>query len=296
MGFLTGPVHTLTDWNVEYNGFLIGPTTQFEVPQGGTDILDMAAVKTMDVSRVWADGSFSGPDFSDVLLPQVQVEIGGTSLANFQANVAAFRGAFSPQAAGLPLWVKVPGMPPLGVLAKPHKRSIPADWGWNAGLITAGLQFRCTDPWWQSVPRTVLLAAAGGQVSGLVFPMFNVASGTYAVPGVADFGSTSTVAASAVLTNAGNTPAWPVVFIPGPWPGGSIFLGGQAVTYTGTLQASDSLVIDYATGLATLNGSVDRTYNLTSRQFTSVPAGGSVSVFFSAPSGTAQVTTADIWR
>lgn len=297
MGYLTGPVNNLIDYQVEFNGLLLGYPTQYEIPQGGHDFLDLAAVKTMETQRIWADGSFAGPDYSDVLLPQMQVEVGGSSLTNFQANVTALRNAFTIQATDLPLWFKMPGMPVMGMPVRVHKRSIPADWGWNGGLITCAFQFRApTSPAWQSVPRTVTLAAAGSTVSGLVFPMFNVASGTYAVPGVADFGSTGVGSSSGVLTNAGNAPAWPVVTVPGPSSGFTVQVGTGYVTYAGTLGASDSLVIDFATGLATLNGTADRTYLLTSRQFLPVPAGGSLSVFFTSPSGTCTVQTADIWR
>jgi hypothetical protein len=297
MGYLTGPVNTLTDYQVEFNGFLMGTPTAYEIPQGGHDFLDLAAVKTMETPRIWADGSFAGPDFSDVPLPQLTVEVGGANLAGFQANVAALRSAFTIQTGDLPLWFKMPGMPAMGMPVRVHKRSIPADWGWNGGLITCAFQFRGpSSPGWQSVPRTVSLSSSGAAVSGLVFPMFNVASGTYAVPGVADYGSTVVAGSSGTLTNAGNTVAWPVVTVPGPSAGFTVSLDGNQVTYSGGLQAGDVLVVDYATGLATLNGQVDRTYLLTSRMFSPVVALGTSTVFFTAASGTCQVTTADIWR
>lgn len=297
MGYLTGPVNNLIDYQVEFNGLLMGSPTQYEIPQGGHDFLDLASVKTMETQRIWADGSFAGPDYSDVPLPQLTVEVGGSNLTNFQANVQALRDAFTIQVSDLPLWFKMPGRPAMGMPVRVHKRSIPADWGWLGGLVTCGFQFRGpTSPAWQSVPRTVSLASSGSNVSGLVFPMFNVAAGTYVVPGVADFGGTGITASSGVLTNAGNTNAWPVVTIPGPNSGFTVQAAGGYVTYTGTLGASDSLVIDYSTGLATLNGTADRTYLLSSRQFMPVPPGGSASVFFTSPSGTCTVQTADIWR
>lgn len=296
MSYLTGPVNNLQDYQVEFNGFLMGPGTNYELPQGTADFLNMPPVKNMDVQRIWADGSFSGPDFADVFLPQLEVEVYGPDLPTFQAAVLAFRNAFSPGAVALPFWVKVPGAPAMGLSAKVNKRDIPLTWGWNGGLITAQLQFRVTDPVWQSVPRTAHVAASGSSQSGLVFPMFNVASGTYVVPGVADFGSTVVTSASATLTNAGNTPAWPVVTVPGPSAGFTVILDGNQVVYRTALQTSDSVSIDYATGLATLNGLVDRTTSLGLRQFSAVPAGGSSSLFLSAASGTGQATTADMWR
>lgn len=478
--FLTGPVNNLTDYQVEFGGLLLGNGTQFRIPLGGINFLDLGSVKTMDVQRVWADGSFAGPDFSDVLLPKLDLKIiGGGSLTQFQANVAALQAVATVQATGQGLWFKLPGFPVMGLMARVGQRSIPVDERWlRAGYTIASLQFRAPDPAWQSVPRSLTLAASGSVVSGLVFPMFTPASYPYpvrtnwalnpdfetnttswnsaisatltrttsqfhsgtaslqvvtpgavvlegaystpaAIPGlttgapysgsiwvmapagaamealvntigtggsvpilrftgtgswqlvtlpnntanssvnpyilvrtsgvaaaqaitfylddvlieltatpgaqftgatpnangvdygwtgtphastsvaytpVADFGATNTASSSGVLTNSGNTPAWPVVTIPGPSTGFTVQVGGGYVTYIGTLQASDTLVIDYSTGQATLNGTADRTALLTSRQFNPVPAGGTVSVFFTAPSGTCTIQTADIWR
>lgn len=471
MPFLTGPVHTLQDFQVEYNGFLMGAGTPYELPQGTADFLNMAPVKSMDVQRVWSNGSWSGPDFADVMLPQMKVEISGYPLSQFQANVAAFRQAFSPQPVGLPFWVKVPGMPAMGVLAKPNKRDIPQDWGWNGGLITATLQLRVTDPVWQSVPRTITLAASGANQSGLSFPLFTPATYPYPSrtnyctnpgfevdtsswgaggnaptltrdtsmhngawstasmkiawpnaaydstaarytvssstapsgsvwtasadvyvpagnpgvriymgdfntgaqsaattttgqwvrvnvtftvggssglfldfrPGVAttgteicyvdnvllekvstvgtyfdgsfhdcswaaaanasvsylytpvlDFGGSATTPSSGQVVNTGNAPCWPVVTVPGPSSGFTILLDGNTVTYGGTLQSSDVVTVDYATGQATLNATVDRTTALTSRQFSPVAPASVSTVLFSASTGTAQVTVADM--
>lgn len=296
---LTAPVNNLTDYQVEFNGFLLGAGTQFRLPLGGIDFLDLAPVKTMDVQRIWADGSFSGPDYSDVLLPTLQVKIdGGHNLTQFHANVVAFRNAFTTQTQAVPLWFKLPGQPIMGILAKVNQRTIPIDERWlQAGYTIASIQFRCTDPMWQAIARQVLLQASGAVISGLVFPMFSFASGAYIVgEGVADYGSTSTVSSSATIWNVGNAPSWPTVHVMGPSAGFTLVMNGNEVAYNGTLASGDSVSIDYSTGLATLNGYADRTYLLTARQFSAVPANGQASLFFSATAGICTVTNADIWR
>jgi hypothetical protein len=301
MGFLTGPVNTLADFQVEYNGLLLGPGTPFDIPPSA-DFLDMAAIKTMDQTRVWADGSWSGPDFADVLLPTLTVEISDITAAAFQADVTAFRNAFAPQLTPQPLWVKLPGMPAQGIPAKVNKRSLPIGLEWNGSFTTAAIQWRCPDPAWQSLPRSLSLAATGAAVSGLVFPLFTPASGTYAAPGSLDFGSTSTSSSSGTLTNAGNTPAWPVVTVTGPCPGFTIQIDGNVVTYNQAIPAGQTVTVDYRAGTATLAGGIDRTYALTARQFSAVPPASTAgvpstsSVFFSAITGSAIIATADIWR
>jgi len=294
MGYLTGPVNTLTDYQVEFNGFLLGPGTSYDIPPVW-NFLDLAALKTMDQARVWADGSWSGPDFADVLLPSMAVEPKGATAAAFTAAVQALQGAFAPNLVAVPLWVKLPGMPAMGIPAKTNKRSIPIDLTWNGNFSQAAVQWRCPDPAWQSVPRSIVLTASGSSVSGLVFPMFNVVAGTYAVPGVADFGSTVTSSAAGLLTNSGNTPAWPVAVISGPTTVPAVVtIDGNPVTYSQPIPAGQTVTIDYKTGRATLTGNVDRTYALTSRMFSAVSS--SSPVFFSADGGTATVTVADMSR
>ena len=156
MGYLTGPVNSLTDYQVEFNGFLMGPGTSYDIPPVW-NFLDLAALKTMDQARVWADGSWSGPDFADVLLPSMAVEVKGATAALFTSAVQALQAAFAPNYVPVPLWVKLPGMPAMGIPAKTNKRTIPIDLTWNGNFSQAAVQWRCPDPTWQSVPRSIVL-------------------------------------------------------------------------------------------------------------------------------------------
>jgi hypothetical protein len=298
MGYISGPVNSLTDFQVEFNGFLMGAGTSYGVPPLW-DFLDLAPIKTMDEPRIWADGSWSGPDYADVLTPTFDVEISGTSDATFAANVAAFRNAFTAMSAPAPLWVKLPQLAPFGIPAKVSKRAVPVDITWGQ-LSIASLQFRVTDPVWQSVVRSASLTASASALSGMVFPLFNWATGTYATPGALDFGSTVIAASAVTLTNAGNAPAWPYVVVTGPCPGGfTLILDGNQVVYGQDVASAATVVVDYKSGTAQVSRNtpaVDRTYVLTSRQFTPVNAEGSSIFLFSATSGTAVVSTADMWR
>ena len=294
MGYITGPVNTLLDFQVEFNGLLMGAGTSYDIPPVW-DFLDLAALKTMDQARVWADGSWSGPDFADVLLPSMPVEVKGVTAAAFASALTSLRNTFAPMLVPAPLWVKLPGMPAMGVGAKTNKRSIPIDLTWNGNFSNAAVQWRCPDPVWQSVSRTITVSAAGLAVSGLVFPLFAPASGSYVQPGALDFGSTTVSSSSGVLTNSGNTPAWPVVVLNGPTTlPATITIDGNTVTYSQAIPPGQSVTIDYKTGTATLTGGVDRTPALTSRQFSAVSL--SSPVFYTADGGNATVTVADMSR
>jgi hypothetical protein len=465
MTYIAPPVHTLADFQIEYNGLLMGNGTPYYLPPDGSwAFFDMAAVKTMDQARTWADGSWSGPDFADVALPSVNFHVDAADPVTFANLVAAFWQAFGPQAVSQPLWVKLPNMPVRGVAAKAHKRVLPATNIWSTHAEGA-LQWRCPDPAWQTASRSLVLTGGGAGASGMVFPLFTQASppvartnlvtnpnfetdvsgwvaengaaltrdtvspiagsasgkltgatsgggdiySTFAVtagstvtfsmsyttvgtitgtpkmslilPGAAtasqvlpltqvspgrfsvtatavssgtafvsvtagaaigdvlhidavlaevaptmgayfdgstapaggytyawsgtvneststaspapvlDFGVTGVGSASGTLTNVGNTPAWPVVVITQP---GSIIIDGFVVTYAQAIPAGQTVTIDYKAGTATLTGDIDRTTQLTVRQFS--PVTSTSSVFFSAASGTATLTIADIWR
>lgn len=294
---LSGPVNALTDFQAEFNGLLMGPGTPYDFPPS-LDWLDMPAVKTMDQARTGADGSWSGPDFADVRTITATVEIKAAPVSAFEAACVAYLQHFPVQTTDRPLWMKLPGFPIMGIGARVSKRTLPIDIGFELGTIaTAAVQWRAPNPAWQSVARSASLQP-GTATSGLHFPLFlpYSGSGTYL-----DFGTTSQAATSATLTNAGNTPARPYVTVSGPILGGfTVAIDGHPVTYSADLASGDIVTIDYATGRATLSSggsaAVDRTYLLTARNFTSIPAGGSSTVTFGAASGTCTVTTADLWR
>ena len=113
VGYLGSPINNLADYQVEFNGLLMGPGTAYDIPPVW-NFLDLAALKTMDQSRVWADGSWSGPDFADVLLPSMAVEVKGATAVSFAAALQALMAAFAPMLAPAPLWVKLPQMPTNG--------------------------------------------------------------------------------------------------------------------------------------------------------------------------------------
>lgn len=294
---LTGPSNTLTDFQAEFDGFLLGPGTPFTF-EPNLDWLDMPALKTMDQARVAADGSWSGPDFADVRTITATIDISASPAAVFQAACAAYLQQFGVQTADLPLWMKLPGFPVMGIGARVTKRTLPIDIGFELStLATAAVQWRSPNPAWQSLPRTTVLKPSTG-ASGLDFPLFT--TWTTSTGNVLDFGVTSIGAYAAILTNAGNTDAAPLVAVQGPTNGWQITLDGHVIASTVPLAPNEVMTIDFATGRAQLSSyassAVDRTYQLSSRDFAVVPAGGHSTITYTGTGGTATVTTADLWR
>ncbi len=286
-GMIPAPDIELQDMQILFAGLLMGAGTQYDLTEDA-DFLDMAALKTMDASRDWADGSWTGPDYADVLLPELTIEIWEEGAAGITDSLSAFRRAFTARAEPVPLWVKLPGLDPIGTWAKANKRSIPVTNAFEH-LAVADVQWRCPEGTWQSVPRSIQLQASATQVAGLEFPLF--------ADGALNFWTTSQLPSTAVLTNDGNAPAWLVGLVEGPIPAGwSFAVDGHVVRYGEDLAAGQAVTIDYSSGQATLADGNDRSYALLERDFAPVPAGGTSNIAFTAASGQALITTADIWR
>ncbi|MBW4033035.1 MAG: hypothetical protein HIU88_10265 [Acidobacteria bacterium] len=299
MAYLTGPVNTLTDFQVEYAGLLMGPNTPFGLPPH--QLLDMATVKKMDTARIGRDGSWSGPHYADFLAFTLDIEVYGSPQTVFDAAAAALEAVMFPQLTPMPFWYKLPNRPPRGIGVRPTKRHLPVDITWERGLSIASAEFEAPDPRWQSVPRTVTIAAGTAQRGGLVFPLFKRLSGAN---GKLDFGSTG-ASSSQTLTNAGNSDAWPYVTVTPPaagLSGFSITVAGHTVTYSGTVGNGQQVVLDAFAGTAGLINAgdptslADRTYLLTARDWAPIPARSSAVLAFYAAGGTAAATIADMWR
>jgi hypothetical protein len=300
VAYLTGPVNTLTDFQCEFSGLLMGPGTPYGLPPH--QLLDMATVKKMDTARIGRDGSWSGPHYADFLAFTLDIEVFGSPQSLFDAAAAALEGVVFPQISPQPFWYKLPNRPARGIGVRPVKRHLPVDITWERGLSIASAEFEAPDPRWQSLPRTSTVAAGTAQRGGLVFPVFKRLSGPN---GKADFGSTGS-SSSQTLTNVGNSDAWPYVTVTPPTAGittgFSITVAGHTVTYSGAIGSGQQVVLDSFAGTAGLINAgdltswVDRTYLLTARDWAPVPARSSASLSFYAAGGTAAATIADMWR
>lgn len=301
MAYLSGPVNTLTDFQCEYDGLLMGPGTAYGVPPH--QLLDMAAIKSMDTARTGGDGSWSGPDFADVLTFPLDIEVFGSPQYVFDAAAAALEQVVYPRTEAHGFWYKLPSRPVRGIPAKPNRRHLPVDITWERGLSIAAVEFRATDPRWQSVPRAASVAAGTTQRGGLVFPMFKRLSGAN---GKADFGS-SGGSSTTTLANGGNTDAWPYAVITPPaagiTTGFTVTIAGHSVTYAGTVGSGQQVVLDYFAGTAGLMNAgdptslVDRTILCTARDWWPVARRSSAVIGFYGPAGaSAAITIADMWR
>ena len=264
MTFVDPPTHALADFQVEYDGLLMGPGTPFGVPPQW-EFLNLSAVKTLDTARIWGDGSYSGPDFSDVLTPTMPLEITATDEASFADAVNDLRLAFGPKDTPASLWFKLPGFPAEGIGAKVSSRTIPVDLTW--GVLSVGsVQWRIpSHPVWQEPTQTVQLIGGNSILSG------------------------------AWVANEGNTDCYPYAVVSGPCSAFTLTVNGTGIGYVAALASGKQLVLDFLTGQATID-SVLVNAGLTSQNWAPIPADSNVQVQFDADGGTCLFSYASMWR
>lgn len=141
-------------------------------------------------------------------------------------------------------------------------------WNWQ-------LQFTAPDPRLYAALVSATVGLPSGSGSGMEFPLFDVT-------GKIEFGTPGSVGAL-TLSNPGNGDATITFTINGPVIGGFVLTdvaSGRRIVYSDDVPDSSTLlVIDSATGRATLNGA-DRTGEITVNQWWPVKAGASSTIQF----------------
>lgn len=148
----------------------------------------------------------------------------------------------------------------------------------RSGAISFQLQFFAPDP----LRYGATINATTGfptQAGGLNFDLFT--NGTADV-GYLDFG-TAGASGRVQVANPGTADSWPQFQITGPTPAFSIACvdTGDRLYFSRALSSGETLLIDSATGIVTLNGGdVDYSGLLTTAQFFPIRKGGSCMIAF----------------
>lgn len=223
-------------------------------------------------ARVAANGSFDAPVYDDVRT----ITWMGLCQAPDRATREAQKLVLQQVARALRDGADLTGHDEDGDLIVHAKRSP----GWKiAPFGPLGLQYQavvaCPDPYKYGPLMSAATGLPSPPPSGLAFPLFTTT-------GFLDFGLPGDPG-QVTLTNPGTTDAFLTFAISGPVLGGfslTDVASGRQITYAGDVPGGSTvLIVDSATGRATLNGS-DRSGELTSKQWWSVPPGGSSTVQF----------------
>ena len=244
-----------TDWEMEYNGLLMGGETDYNI-RAISGLLDMPDIVSADQSRLRRHGLRAGDDFLQGRAVTITLEVYGSTAPLFASAVQALKLAFRPGQAEIPLVFQIPAIcngVKFQVNARPRRVSWPVNMEHFFRKPELVVEFYATDPRLYAAAvgqNSASLPTAGGGLSFNATPDFS-------------FGATST-GGELTLTNNG-TFSTPVVFrIHRPVQTPTLIhngLGGELELGI-TVANGDFLVLDSASRTVLLNGTADRYYTL----------------------------------
>lgn len=264
----------MADYQLTFGGLTIGAGTNIQI-LGATGLEDLPAVRSGDLDVGYMDGQVPGLDLASGREITVDVLVLDSGAGDYFTTIEALKAATVVASAESTLTYQLPGRAARACRARPRRRSIPVDTQYQFRYGKGALQFYATDPRWYDTAFTAAAMSLPSATSGLTFP----ATASFV------FGSAGT-GGSVVVNNLGNYPAPWVATFTGPLVQPSLQLGSQVVTFAGTLNAGETLVVDSLGRSVLLNGTASRYSWVTSTSVWWFIPIGSSSVQFNAASGT----------
>lgn len=278
---------------IQYGDLLLGSGTRYGWRKL-TGWEDMVGLDSGTVIRAGGHGAYPG-----TLLAQPRtVDMEGIVIRAPRAQVGAVVGALAAGTAivadELPLVVWLDERGPLLVWARAVRRAVPVEVGYRLGTIIGGaISWEATDPRRYALGEQVATTALPQDEPGIVWPL--VWPLNWGPPG-----STGTMTAQ----NTGTAHTHPVIEFKGPIirPSLTNLHTGDVLEYDLTLAVDDVLRIDTAAGTVTLNGTVSRLYEATTRsvpeQTWTLPPGSTSDLVFRAAPGSSHPAARAVvrWR
>lgn len=278
-------------------GITMGPGTPFGFTK--FEGIDLPGIRNGDSARPRTRGQYVGLDVDDARDITLTLDVGPFA-SNFggygtlEGALAALRKVTNTQGTTeYPLWVQLPNLGLLAIMARCRKRAIPVDIPFAFGNLAqnVAMQFHATDPYFYASPT--LDPSVGLPTPGLGFGFnlaFNFSFGGGSSP------NTLTV------TNSGDAPCYPQLVITGPCLNPSIsntsMTGNPTLTFDIQLFTGDQFVIDLdlQSALYTASGSSVAASRLNTLQANStwwaLPPGSNVIAFNSGDTSPAAGTLA----
>lgn len=246
-----------TDWEMEYNGLLLGGTTDYSISQID-GLLDIPALTSGDQVLLRRHGLHPGDDFLQGRAVTVTLEIYASSDSAFETAMDNLLDAVVPGGAEIPLVFQVPGVAGGSkslIYARPRRRSLGVNWSYYHRVPTMTIEFEATDPRVYSASESSDSVAVATTSGGLTFnatPDFSF--------GVAGTGGTIQA------TNSGNFATGAVFTVNGPCTNPRIenLTSGKTIEIDITLATGSYLTVDTEARTVLLNGTASRYSSLTS--------------------------------
>lgn len=269
----------LSNYQLSYNGLTIGAGTDVQLV-GIDGLRALPGIRSSDVARPRADGSFGGLNFMGERIVTLQLLVMVTVANPWETVLEQLSAAFlhiSDPGKLLPLQFQLPGQPALQIIGRPTRYHVPVDVPYAFHKAAVAIEMSCPDPLIYAAASSSVSAGLPNPTSGAVWPV------TWPMT----YGSSSGGALTVV--NSGNW-ATPLKFtIQGPCVNPWVSLGSAKLTFNLTLASTDTLTVDTGAHTITLNGTANRynTLAVGSQWFTAAP--GSSTVNFGSGDST-QVT------
>ena len=235
----------------------------------------LPSIRTSFLDRPTSHGQFDAPAYAS---SRVVVASGLVSGGDRDALLAQLESAFVPTSGLAELGVSHAGRD-LVASARVTRFDI-VNVAWGSGVFRWAAEWSCPDP----LRYGDMVQTATGfpdLVGGLEYDLFTDSAGTDL--GYLDFGDPSSEG-RVLVSNAGSADTWPVFQVDGPTPAEGFDVlessSGRLVRYEGSVPSGSTLVLDAATGRATMDGTADRGSYLTWREWSPIPAGGSAEFAF----------------
>ena len=236
----------ITDFfQVEYNGVLIGGDTGYEIVSANH--FDLPELRTSDVNRPQRDGQFAGTDFMAGKSIHLQLEAWSSDDVDLGSRLTVLMAAFAPGVTA-DLVTNIPGLGLIKMECRVRRRSLPMNIDQVGGLTRFAVDLYAVDPVWKSNATSQVELGLTDVSGGLSFPL------TFPI----SFGETND--GSVNLQNDGSYESFPVIVISGPVTDPSLEnrSQGKTLSFTGTVAADETLVIDFNARSVLLDGSANR--------------------------------------
>ena len=276
------------DWQMEYAGLLLGDGTAFEIAKVD-GLADQPDLRTSDQTRLRRHGMLPGDDFLGGRSIVVDLEVFGSSDADFQGNVNTLKAALAPGGPEQTLSFLIPGVTAAGfpkqVTVRPRKLAVPVEERWFYRMPIATVEWFATDPRLYDVFQQSVVTPLAATPSGHTWNnTWNLSWGTAGVSG------------SIFANNAGTFPTPPSFRIDGPVTNPSVenITDGLTLAFNITLGSGEFLDIDTDARTVLLGGTASRYNTLTSPDWFDLKPGITELKFRGTTAGVPQLTAT--WR
>jgi tail protein len=276
---------TALDYQIDFNGTVLGDGTPWEVMSWAG--LEEFTTRGSDIVLPTAWGAFPGSSYVDPKVVVITVEsINPIDMLLLESALLPPQNS-TPDTL-VPIRWKFPNRDELMVYGRCSRRSRARDQASTLGLTRVTFEMEIPDPRCYSASLTQLSTSIATSSGGL----------TFAAPAPFVFG-TGGVGGTVDAANAGTIETPYVIVFTGPLVAPTLEHTAQAkiLSFTGTLAAGETLVVDSSARTVMLNGTASRYSWLTiaSQWFTLQPGSNGLKFSGASGAGTMQISYRNAW-